>query len=240
MAPFAYATDASTAGYGVLTTKLTLDEAWSMLRYEERWRFHPRLVESDGPWTSASAAEKGTGEIPAGDFSDWFDRGVADVFGKVADDQLAVALRPRDGRRVDPPSRCFEEVHDAVPAVPDAVTVAKRWGRVVCGGWARAEAIHNKECRASLLALRRASSRTDFGDTILIGLGDNLSGILSTSRGRARNWELNSLCHVAAAYQIASGMTWRRRHLVSAANPADFDPRLADAGVVLPGEVLGP
>lgn len=41
VAPFAYATDASMAGYGVLTTKLTLDEAWSMLRYEERWRFHP-------------------------------------------------------------------------------------------------------------------------------------------------------------------------------------------------------
>lgn len=239
IAPFAYATDASTAGYAVLTTKLSQDEAWALLRHEERWRFHPRLVESDGPWTSAAAAETGLGALPAGDFSVWVDQIATEDKEGPVDDPQGDDQRPRDGRRVGAPVRRFDELADAVPAVPAAVSVAERWGRVICGGRVRAEAIHNKECRASLLALRRASARADFGDTVLIGLGDNLSEILSSSRGRARNWELNSLCRVAAAYQIASGMTWRRRHLVSAANPADFDSPLADKGVVLPGEALG-
>lgn len=107
------------------------------------------------------------------------------------------------------------------------------------GAWLRAEAIHNKECRASILALRRSASCRRFWEKKVIGLGDNLSEILSTSRGRARNWELNSLCRVAAAY-IATGINWRRRHVVSAASPADYDSRLADRKIISPGEVLGP
>lgn len=238
LAPAAYVTGASTAGYAVLTTRLSDDEAWALIEYEERWRFHPRLVGSAGHWTSAGAAETGRADPPSGDFTRWFDEDDDAENGADQTDESLRLLDRWDGRRVPPTRRAFDEVASSVPAVHEAISQPSRWGRVICGGWCRAEAIHNKECRASLLALRRESAHSDFGDTILIGLGDNLSEILSTSRGRARNCELNSLCRVAAAYQISSAMTWRRRHVVSAANPADYDSRLEDRFIVGAGETL--
>lgn len=46
----------------------------------------------------------------------------------------------------------------AFSAVSAGLASAARWRRVLCGAWARADAIHNKEARAAILGLRHAAA----------------------------------------------------------------------------------
>ena len=111
---------------------------------------------------------------------------------------------------------------------------------MLAGGWSRPSAIHNKECRAALLTLKRAVVSNHAAGHNVLSVGDNLSEILSTTKGRARDRELNSLCRGSCALSLSSDVGWRRRHIESARNFADADSRLADAGLVRPGEVIRP
>ena len=73
----------------------------------------------------------------------------------------------------------------------------------------------------------------------MVSLEDDLSEILATSRGRAREHALNALCRRACAFLLVAEVSWVRRHEASEANAADFDSRLADLGQITPSEVLG-
>ena len=78
--------------------------------------------------------------------------------------------------------------------------------------------------------------RADVVGTELVSLGDNMSELLSTECGRARDRALNSTCRHAAAWQLAAGVVWRRRHVESKRNPSDADSRLALDGLLAPGQ----
>jgi hypothetical protein len=103
----------------------------------------------------------------------------------------------------------------------------------------RAEAIHNKEARSALQGLRRASRRGNAHNKQVLSLGDNMSELLATEFGRARNHELNALCRRSAVLQMSSNIIWKRRHVISEENAADGDSRLADLGIIKPGVCLG-
>ncbi len=71
--------------------------------------------------------------------------------------------------------------------------------QVVCGSSVRKEAIHSKEFRVALIGLRRAAGLRACCGTRLVSIGDNMSEILATEKGRARNHELNAFCRQTAA-----------------------------------------
>ena len=54
-------------------------------------------------------------------------------------------------------------------------------------------------------------------------LEDNMSEVLAMEKGRARNYELISLCRHSASLQISADIQWDRRHVISEKNCADFD-----------------
>ena len=66
-----------------------------------------------------------------------------------------------------------------------------------------------------------------------------MSEILAVEKGRARDYELNSICRQALSLCIACRLTWRRRHIVSEKNLADFDSRLASLSLLRPCEAIG-
>ncbi|CAK0803468.1 unnamed protein product, partial [Prorocentrum cordatum] len=71
-------------------------------------------------------------------------------------------------------------------------------------------------------------------------VGDNLSEIMATEKGRAVDHGLNALCRRAAALQLGAEIRWVRRYVESEHNPTDADSRLADKGVLKAGEALRP
>ena len=72
----------------------------------------------------------------------------------------------------------------------------------------------------------------------VLGLGDNVSEVLSQERGRACDHALNAVCRRAAALRLACGFQWLRRYCESARNPSDHDSRLADRGGLRAGQTL--
>ena len=69
-------------------------------------------------------------------------------------------------------------------------------------------------------------------------VGDNYSEILAVEPGRAKNRAPNTACQHAAALQFVSGNRWPRRHVSTKDNFSDADSRLADAGLLAPGQRL--
>ena len=121
--------------------------------------------------------------------------------------------------------------------LPDDLVENSRWRPVLQGGWARPAAIHEKEGRVAFLGLRRALRQQAAHGAMVLSLVDNLSCLLAFDRGRATNKELNALCCRSAAYQVGTEAMWRLRYIESERNPIDHDSRLADAGLIKPGEV---
>ena len=113
-----------------------------------------------------------------------------------------------------------------------------RWHRLVEGSWSLPDAIHNLECRAALLGLRRLTRIGHYAGHEALSIRDNLSEIVAIEKGRAKNWKLNSLCRKAAALQHGGDIAWRRRHIETKRNISDFDSRLAERGIMESGEVL--
>ncbi len=85
--------------------------------------------------------------------------------------------RGRDDRASWHEGREFEESDEHLPPRNDNMVAPGRWSRVVCGGWVRQEAIHNKEGRAAVLGLRRAAGLKVCRGTRVLSLGDNMSEI---------------------------------------------------------------
>eukprot|EP00973_Karenia_brevis_P083213 11538292-Karenia_brevis.AAC.1 len=116
--------------------------------------------------------------------------------------------------------------------LPDELLEISKWHRCVVGAWKRNDKIHNKDCRAAILGLRRtAREGHDAGDELL-SVRDNLSEILAIEKGRAKDWALNTLCRRPAALQLGADISWKRRHVESLRNVSDFDSRLADRGLL--------
>ena len=74
--------------------------------------------------------------------------------------------------------------------------------------------------------------------TMFVSLGDTMSEILSSERGRATSRALNAPCWEALAKQLYGDIDWRRRHVRSAKNVADAASRFADAGLLSPVSVF--
>ena len=65
-----------------------------------------------------------------------------------------------------------------------------------------------------------------------------MAEVLSFERGRPRDHGLNAYCRQAAGLQIALNVRWRRRYVETDRNASDCDSRLADRGLLQPGQVL--
>ena len=57
-------------------------------------------------------------------------------------------------------------------------------------------------------------------------------------KGRAKDPALNAQCRRAAGLMTGAGIRWCRRHVESGRNPTDKGSRLADSGVLQPGEIV--
>ena len=225
VSPHAFMTDSSTRGYAMIEGKFDVENVLACVQWKERWRFkemresHCNDVDMyDDSMLSASSAE-----AAAVDF----------------DAELWKGTEHRS-----PPlsvSKAKKTVHDwyevegIVPPPPGLFFENRSWKRVVAGAWAKAAAIHCKEGRVSLMSLERASRQPLCRGCIVVTFGDNLSEILAIESGRARDWELNAICRRAAGIQLFADIDWRRRHVISNANLADHDSRLADMGFIAPG-----
>lgn len=75
-------------------------------------------------------------------------------------------------------------------------------------------------------------------NSVLVSLGDNMGEILAQDRGRSRDKALNTQCRQAAAWQLAAGTSWRRRHVPTDVNVVDKTSRLVDNGLLQPGDVM--
>jgi hypothetical protein len=71
---------------------------------------------------------------------------------------------------------------------------------------------------------------------LVLSVGDSLSEILASEKGRARCKEFNSMCRKACAIQLSCNISWRRHYIESPRNHADEGSRLADAGLLQPGQ----
>lgn len=94
------------------------------------------------------------------------------------------------------------------------------------------------EGRTSLLGLRRAASRLECHGTVVLGIGDNLTEVMALEKGRSGSWCLNVLCRHSCAWQTATGIRWRRRHIGTLRNYADEASRFATKGLVHPSQPL--
>ena len=75
-------------------------------------------------------------------------------------------------------------------------------------------------------------------DTIVLSLGDNLSEILASHKGRSSDPVANAQLRRAAGLTAAAGIFWRRRHIETGRNPTDKGSRVADEGELEPGATL--
>ncbi|CAE8711223.1 unnamed protein product, partial [Polarella glacialis] len=104
-------------------------------------------------------------------------------------------------------------------SVGDLAVVAE-----LAGQGPRAETVPGgKKLLASFLPSRSPSLITSFGD--------NLSEILSTERGRAKDHHLNSIVRRGAGLELAGDILWVRRHVLSELNLADGELLPASSGL---------
>lgn len=232
--PIGFITDASAKGFAMLEGSLDPADVKELSRVKERWRFREVHARATGPWEFATAAQDAEEILFGEDFEEWvLQEAEGELGGK------KTQARENGERRHRPAGGRFVEDAVAVPAVPDRVLVPSRWTRVVSGGWMKDEAIHMKEARAAVYALRRSGRRVEGREHVVLVLGDNMSELLAAEKGRAANAALNQMCRRVAGLLVSSGSRWARRHVECGRNIADLDSRWADRGVVDGGESLG-
>ena len=88
------------------------------------------------------------------------------------------------------------------------------------------------------MGLRCAARSTSMRDSIVLSIGDNLSEILASDKGRSSDPVTNAQLRRAAGLTAAAGISWRRRHIETGRNPTDQGSRIADDGELAPGETL--
>ncbi len=162
-----FLSDSSGSGYSLLESGVANTEFWGAANFDERWRFRPVLKSADGPWSIAAAAETPECILLTGGDEDYrADQEVdsdGDVVqkrkpgGEAGSKRSRIMKKAQTERASWHTDREFEESDVHLPPLDDDLVAPGRWSRVVCGGWVRKEAIHNKEARASLLGLRRAA-----------------------------------------------------------------------------------
>ena len=230
MSPLAFCSDASGAGYALHVSTLGGEVVADIARWRERWRFRdedePTYVAPDPSPDFVGRSAEDHDICPV--FADW----VASQGGRRGPRSRAPLPRSMPPR--------LREVPAAVPPLPDDILDVARWRRVAVGAWRDPAAIHLKEARIALLGLRIACRTPAMADAELLSLGDNMGEVLSHDRGRARDRGLNAVCRRSAAHRLALNLCWNRRYVETGRNPSDADSRLAERGVLRPGEKLKP
>ena len=231
----AYVTDSSAKGYEMLETVTVPREVLEAVVWKEKWRFvdvHEPVADRHPLGLCGSQPAELLVDFATSDLADW--RGAR---RRVAP-PLGLRLRSDDEPRklLELRWRCTASSHPSPGVGPT------RWRRIVAGAWKRAGKIHCHGSRVSLMSLRRAAAdpRAHGSLVFTIGDNDNLSEILAHGTGRSCDKGLNAHCRQSCALQIAADIERRRCHIESQRNCADHGSRLADAGLLAPGERLAP
>lgn len=158
------------------------------------------------------------------------------VFGKFLADKLDNPSDSREaekkqkrifGKPLEPQERVLEG--PGIPPVARAWEQEDRWNLVCSGPWNfPEERINIKEARVALMSLRRLCRSVHNMDTVSMTLCDNMTTILAYEKGRSSSGGINALCRRAAAYQIASSIQWRLKHIETHRNVADKPSRQWD------------
>ncbi|CAK0844871.1 unnamed protein product [Prorocentrum cordatum] len=227
MSSLVLCSDSSEAGYALHRRRADVRLLRQLAATRERWRFVPDEKRPD-------AALDDT-------FSPGWVPGAGGVLGEPPG-ATGVAVwappptRSREGARGVLKGRLRPTVRPAGAPVPDSLVDPRDWSLIVEGAWRRGGPIHLLEGRVALGGLRHAARQVDCHGSRVLSLGDNMSELLSIEKGRAVDLGLACLCRRAAAYQIACGISWRRRHLDTDRNLSDAGSRKALQGVYRPGQ----
>ena len=127
-------------------------------------------------------------------------------------------------------ARVEVDVPALVPPIPDELCDKRRYSLLWRKKWrSTATHINVKESRVCLSSLKRAARCVSLHGKVKLTLTDNLAGLCALERGRSSAFQLNKVCRSSAAYQLASGIRWRLRHVETLRNPADDDSRFDKA-----------
>ncbi|CAK0829145.1 unnamed protein product, partial [Prorocentrum cordatum] len=238
--PVAFCSDASTRGYAIHSGQIDPQLLYDVCRWRERWRFAVAEEDEgpgiDGAQTGLDADFRELGADLDIEDGDWDRRGDRAAPARRA--PRVSSLVPADALRAAEPGLPHPRVTGIVPALPDTLVAPTRWRRLLVGAWQRREAIHMKEARIALVGLYHAVRDPASHGGVVLSLGDNLSEVLATERGRAHDPALNSVCRRAAAVELGAEVRWVRRYVETDRNPTDSDSRLAEQGILAPGESL--
>lgn len=189
--------DASPSGYGVCEQKVSPEQARSLGRWQERWRFR-RLPPSE--W---KPRERWTGRDP---FSD-----PLTVTGGLAEvDDLENYVSNGD-----------------FPEVPSEFMHPKSWSTVKMGRWANtSEHITLKEGRALVIATRRLSrARRHRGKRHVVIVDNMMALAFSVCKGRSNNFGMLRVLQQLGAPCLAAELTLRPRWVPSEWNVSDGPSR---------------
>ncbi|CAK0801704.1 unnamed protein product, partial [Prorocentrum cordatum] len=238
--PVAFCSDASTRGYAIHSGQIDPHLLYDVCRWRERWRFAVAEEDEgpgiDGAQTGLDADFRELGADLDIEDGDWDRRGDRAVPARRA--PRVSSLVPAEALRAAELGLPHPRVTGIVPALPDTLVAPTRWRRLLVGAWQRREAIHMKEARIALVGLYHAVRDPASHGGVVLSLGDNLSEVLATERGRAHDPALNSVCRRAAAVELGAEVRWVRRYVETDRNPTDSDSRLAEQGILAPGESL--
>lgn len=116
---------------------------------------------------------------------------------------------------------------------------SQRWLTTLAGARKQWQAIHLLEARIVLLGLRRILCGAHFHLYAVLSMSDNLSCVLAFATGRAHDVRLRSLTMQVVSWILGCDVAWHVRHVRTHRNPVDEGSRLADRGLLVPGNVWG-
>ena len=195
-ADVATCTDASPSGYGICEQRVSTQQARSLGRWQERWRFR-RLPPSE--W---KPRERWEGRDP---FSD-----PLTVTGGLAEsDDLDNYVSNGD-----------------FPEVPSSFMSPSCWSTVKMGRWGNtSEHITLKEGRALVIATRRLSRTKRHRGKRHVVIVDNLALAFSVCKGRSNNFAMLRVLQQLGALCLAAELTLRPRWVPSEWNVSDGPSR---------------
>ena len=227
----AFMTDSSALGFAVLESKAAPREVLEACMWKEKWRFtepHDPTAQRIATASWAAPAESSRVQCVSDDL-------VKDLIGAQSNVNDCTAKLPAPKKK-----RVVKAVNGVVPAIAPGWVVPDRWRLVLAGAWRHGAKIHQHESRVSVMALHRAASDHTLHDRIVPTFGDNLGELLAHEKGRSPDVGLNAHCRRACSLQVASGISWRRRHVETSRNVADRASRYADEGLLHAGQIISP
>ncbi|CAK0862617.1 unnamed protein product, partial [Prorocentrum cordatum] len=215
-------------------------ELHDVCQRRERWRFADAREEEGpglaGAQSGLAADFRELGADPEVEDSGWLGANAGDRPARRA--ARASNLVPVEAMKAVEAGPPRPRVTGIAPALPDSMAAPGRWQGPLVGARQRREAIHVEEARIALTGLYHAARDSASHGGVVLSLGDNLSGVLATERGRAHGPALSVICRRAAAVEPGAEVKWARRYVETARNPTDSDSRLAERGLLAPGEAL--